>query len=185
MTEQGEDAAPGEIGVIVGRRPALTPGYYKRPDLTAQAIVDGWLHTGDLGCIDEDGFPFLVDRKKDMIISGGVNVFPKDIEESIVQHPAVRETAMFGVPDEKWGETPVAAVILHKTRVLLRRNCVHGSTSALMPRISVSARWLSCRIFRAAPREKRSSVSSVNPTGPDEMRRYRISLGQSCGFAQP
>ena len=89
------------------------PGYYKQPELTAQAIVDGWLYSGDLGYVDEDGFLYLVDRKKDLIISGGVNVFPKDIEEIIVQHPAVREAAVFGVPSEKWGETPLAAVILH------------------------------------------------------------------------
>jgi acyl-CoA synthetase (AMP-forming)/AMP-acid ligase II len=114
LNARGNDAAPGEIGEIVGRGPALMPGYYKRPDLTAQAIVDGWLHTGDLGYVDEDGFLYLVDRKKDMIISGGTNVFPKDIEEVIVQHPAVREVAVFGVPSEKWGETPLAAVILHK-----------------------------------------------------------------------
>jgi len=114
LTEQGKDAAPGEVGEIVGRGPALMPGYYKRPDLTAQAIVDGWLYTGDLGYVDEEGFLFLVDRKKDMIISGGVNVYPKDIEEVIVQHPAVREAVVFGVPDEKWGETPLAAVILRK-----------------------------------------------------------------------
>jgi acyl-CoA synthetase (AMP-forming)/AMP-acid ligase II len=112
VNEKGQDAAPGEVGEIVGRGPALMPGYYKRPDLTAQAIVDGWLHTGDLGYVDEDGFLYLVDRKKDMIISGGVNVFPNDIEQIIVQHPAVREAAVFGVPDEKWGETPLAAVIL-------------------------------------------------------------------------
>jgi acyl-CoA synthetase (AMP-forming)/AMP-acid ligase II len=111
---QGKDVPPGEIGEIVGRGPALMPGYYKRPDLTAQAIVDGWLHTGDLGYVDEDGFLYLVDRKKDMIISGGTNVFPKDIEEIIVQHPAVREAAVFGIPSEKWGETPLAAVILHQ-----------------------------------------------------------------------
>ncbi|MFZ3189748.1 MAG: AMP-binding protein [Candidatus Sulfotelmatobacter sp.] len=114
VTEQGKEAAPGEIGEIVGRGPALMPGYYKRPDLTAQAIVDGWLHTGDLGYVDEDGFLYLVDRKKDMMISGGINVYPKDIEEVIVQHPAVREVAVFGIPSDKWGETPLAAVILHQ-----------------------------------------------------------------------
>ena len=114
VNDHGKDATPGEIGEIVGRGPALMPGYYKRPDLTAQAIVDGWLHTGDLGYVDEDGFLYLVDRKKDMIISGGTNVFPKDIEEIIVQHPAVREAAVFGIPSDKWGETPLAAVILHE-----------------------------------------------------------------------
>ncbi len=112
VNDKGEDLPPGEIGEIVGRGPALMPGYYKRPDLTAQAIVNGWLHTGDLGYADEDGFLYLVDRKKDMMISGGVNVFPKDIEEIIVQHPAVREAAVFGIPSEKWGETPLAAIIL-------------------------------------------------------------------------
>jgi acyl-CoA synthetase (AMP-forming)/AMP-acid ligase II len=114
VSEQGKEATPGEIGEIVGRGPALMPGYYKRPDLTAQAIVDGWLHTGDLGYVDEDGFLYLVDRKKDMMISGGINVFPKDIEEVIVQHVAVREAAVFGIPSDKWGETPLAAVILHQ-----------------------------------------------------------------------
>ncbi len=113
VNEQDKDLAPGEIGEIIGRGPALMPGYYKRPDLTSQAIVDGWLHTGDLGYADEDGFLYLVDRKKDMIISGGTNVFPKDIEEILVQHPAVREAAVFGIPHEKWGETPLAAVVLH------------------------------------------------------------------------
>ena len=90
------------------------PGYYKQPELTAKTIIDGWLHSGDLGYIDDDGFLYLVDRQKDMIISGGVNVYPRDIEEIVVQHPAVREGAVFGVPDEKWGETPLAAVILHQ-----------------------------------------------------------------------
>jgi long-chain acyl-CoA synthetase len=114
INNRGEGAAPGEIGEIIGRGPALMPGYYRRPDLTAQVIVDGWLYTGDLGYADEDGFLYLVDRKKDLIISGGTNVFPKDIEEVVVQHPAVREVAVFGIPSEKWGETPLAAVILHQ-----------------------------------------------------------------------
>jgi long-chain acyl-CoA synthetase len=114
VDETGEETGPNEVGEICGKGPILMPGYYKRPDLTEKAIVDGWLHSGDLGYVDEDGFLYLVDRKKDMIISGGVNVYPRDIEETVVQHPAVRETAVFGVPHEKWGETPMAAVILHE-----------------------------------------------------------------------
>ena len=110
----GRDAPAGEVGEIVGRSPMLMPGYHKRPDLTALAIVDGWLHTGDMGYLDEDGYLFLVDRKKDLIISGGVNVYPKDIEEVLVTHPDVLEAAVFGVPDEKWGEAPLGAVVLRK-----------------------------------------------------------------------
>ncbi|MEM7404763.1 MAG: AMP-binding protein [Pseudomonadota bacterium] len=112
VDERGHEVAAGEIGEICGRGPLLMPGYYNRPDLTEAAVVDGWLHSGDLGYVDEDGFLYLVDRKKDMIISGGVNVYPKDIEEVIVRHPAVADVAVFGVPDERWGEVPVAAVVL-------------------------------------------------------------------------
>ena len=114
VDDEGRDLPVGEVGEIVGRGPLLMPGYYKRPDLTALAIRDGWLWSGDLGFVDIDGFLYLVDRKKDMIISGGVNVYPKDIEEVAVRHPAVREAAVFGAPDAKWGETPVAAVILRQ-----------------------------------------------------------------------
>ena len=114
MDEKGNLLPPNEVGEICGKGPILTTGYYKRPDLTESAIVDGWLHSGDMGYVDEDGFLYLVDRKKDMIISGGVNVFPRDIEEIAVQHPEVREVAVFGIPHEKWGETPLAAVILNE-----------------------------------------------------------------------
>jgi acyl-CoA synthetase (AMP-forming)/AMP-acid ligase II len=111
---EGRELPPGEVGEICGRGPILMPGYYKRPDLTRQAIRDGWLHSGDLGYMDEDGFLYLVDRKKDMIISGGVNVYPRDIEEIVVQHPAVNEAAVFGAPSDKWGEVPLAAVTLRQ-----------------------------------------------------------------------
>jgi acyl-CoA synthetase (AMP-forming)/AMP-acid ligase II len=111
---EGNTLPAGKIGEIVGRGPMMMPGYYKRPDLTAKTLVDGWLYSGDLGYVDEDGFLYLVDRKKDLIISGGVNVYPRDIEEVVVQHPAVAEAAVFGIDDEKWGETPVAAVVLRK-----------------------------------------------------------------------
>ena len=90
------------------------PGYYKRPDLTRETIRQGWIHTGDLGHVDEDGFLYLVDRKKDLIISGGVNVYPRDIEEVVARHEAVAEVAVFGVPEAQWGETPVAAVTLRE-----------------------------------------------------------------------
>lgn len=106
------ECAPGEVGEICGKSPCMMPGYYKRPDLTAKAIRDGWLYTGDAGYLDEDGYLFLVDRIKDMIITGGVNVYPFDIEKVIAAHPAVREAAVFGVADEKWGEVPVASVTL-------------------------------------------------------------------------
>ena len=112
VDDEGRDLPPGEVGEIVGRGPITMPGYYKRPDLTAEAIRGGWLHSGDLGYVDDDGFLFLVDRKKDLIISGGVNVYPRDIEELAIQHPEVADVAVFGVPDERWGEAPVAAVML-------------------------------------------------------------------------
>ncbi len=110
----GTAAAVGEPGEIVGRGPMLMSGYYNRPDLTAQAVRDGWLHTGDVGFVDADGYLHLVDRLKDMIDSGGVKVYPRDIEEIAIRHPEVREVAVFGIPDEKWGETPMAAVILER-----------------------------------------------------------------------
>ena len=113
LNTDDQECAPGEIGEICGKSPMMMPGYYKRPDLTEKAIINGWLHTGDAGYVDEEGYLFLVDRIKDMIISGGVNVYPKDIEEVVIQHPDVREVAVIGVPDEKWGEVPIAAVVLH------------------------------------------------------------------------
>jgi acyl-CoA synthetase (AMP-forming)/AMP-acid ligase II len=114
IDDGGADLPPGEIGEIIGRGAITMPGYYKRPDLTQETIRDGWIYTGDLGYVDEDGFLYLVDRKKDLIISGGVNVYPRDIEEVVAHHAAVAEVAVFGVPDEQWGETPVAAVTLRE-----------------------------------------------------------------------
>jgi len=112
LNENGDECAAGEIGEICGKGPMMMAGYYKQDELTKKTIVDGWLHTGDAGYADEEGFLYLVDRIKDMIISGGVNVYPKDIEEIVVQYPGVAEAAVFGVAHEKWGEIPVAAVTL-------------------------------------------------------------------------
>lgn len=110
VDENDAPCAPGVIGEICGRGPLLMPGYYRRPEATAEAMRGDWLHSGDLGYMDEDGFVYLVDRKKDMFTSGGVNVYPRDIEEVVARHPGVGEVAVFGAFDAKWGEAAVAAV---------------------------------------------------------------------------
>lgn len=110
--DDGDDLGPGEIGEIVGKGPILSSGYYRQPELTAEAFRDGWLYSGDLGYVDDDGFLYLAGRKKELIISGGVNVYPRDIEEIAAGHEQVVETAVFGIESDKWGETPVAAVVL-------------------------------------------------------------------------
>jgi acyl-CoA synthetase (AMP-forming)/AMP-acid ligase II len=124
LDENGRELPTGEVGEICGRGPLMMPAYYKRPDLTETTIIDGWLHSGDVGYVDDEGFLFLVDRIKDMIISGGVNVYPKDIEEIIIRHPDVTDVAVVGVPDDKWGEVPVAAVILKQSASLVSDDLV-------------------------------------------------------------
>ncbi|MEO7963899.1 MAG: class I adenylate-forming enzyme family protein, partial [Gemmatimonadaceae bacterium] len=109
---EGNAVAPGVVGEIICRSPIMMSHYHRQPELTAAALRDGWLHTGDLGMVDDEGFLHLVDRKKDMLISGGVNVYPRDIEEVAARHADVREVAVFGVSSERWGESPMAAVIL-------------------------------------------------------------------------
>jgi long-chain acyl-CoA synthetase len=106
------DAAPGELGEIVTRGPAVTPGYWGRPEETAHAIRAGWLHTGDVGRRDADGWFFIVDRIKDMIVAGGYKVWPRDVEDALFTHPAVREAAVVGAPDPYRGETVIAHVVL-------------------------------------------------------------------------
>ena len=104
VTSHGTDVAPGEVGEIICRSPANMLGYYGNDDATASALVDGWLRTGDLATVDEEGFVFVSGRSKDMIISGGLNVYPAEVERVISQHPAVAEAAVIGRPDEKWGD---------------------------------------------------------------------------------
>ena len=113
----GGDVAAGEVGELCVRAPWMMDRYWNLPELTEQTIVDGWLHFGDLGRQDEDGYVYLVDRKGDMIITGGLNVYPREVEEILYQHPAVLEAAVFGVPDEKWGEAVKAVVALRQGEI--------------------------------------------------------------------
>ena len=110
--EDGEEVKLGEIGEIVVKSQQSMIGYWNAPDLTAETIKDGWVYTRDMGYIDDLGFVYLVDRKSDMIITGGFNVYPREIEETIYEHPAVMEAAVVGTPDPKWVETIKAFVVL-------------------------------------------------------------------------
>jgi acyl-CoA synthetase (AMP-forming)/AMP-acid ligase II len=112
MDPQGAVLPVGEIGEIVVRGDLIMAGYWKMPEKSAETIVDGWLHTGDRGYIDERGYLYLKDRLREVVITGGFNVYPIDVESVLDQHPAVHESAVFGVDDEKWGEAVYAAVQL-------------------------------------------------------------------------
>ena len=109
--KKGKKLPPGEIGEIVAKGPVVMSSYWNLPEKTAEAIVDGILHTGDLGYIDEDGFFYIVDREKDMYRSGGENVYPAEIEKVLANHPKVLFVAIIGVPDDKWGETGMAFIV--------------------------------------------------------------------------
>lgn len=112
MDSDGQPLPPGEIGEIAVRGEVVMAGYWNNPEATAEAIRGGWLFTGDIGLFDEDGFLFLLDRSKDVIISGGNNVYPREVEEVLVQHPGVANAVVVGVPDPYWGEAVHAVVIL-------------------------------------------------------------------------
>lgn len=113
LDENGREVAPGVVGEIVIRGPSIMQGYWNKPAETAQALRDGWLHTGDGGYIDEEGYLFIVDRIKDMIITGGENVYSAEVEAVLARHPAIRECAVIGLPDEQWGEAVHAVIVLH------------------------------------------------------------------------
>jgi long-chain acyl-CoA synthetase len=112
VDDDGNEVPQGEIGEIVIRGHNVMKGYWNRPDATAEVMRGGWFHTGDIGRVDEDGYHYIVDRKKDLIIRGGYNVYPREIEEVLYEHPAVSEAAVVGVPDDRLGEEVGAAVAL-------------------------------------------------------------------------
>ena len=124
MSPEGELLADGERGELVVRGQCVMLGYYKDPEATAAVSEHGWHHTGDIGFRDNEGYFYIVDRKKDMIISGGFNIYSVEVERAILDHPAVQECAVIGVPDEKWGESVTAVVELKPGRVLAEQDII-------------------------------------------------------------
>jgi fatty-acyl-CoA synthase len=112
VDENDRDVAPGEVGEVVFRGNNLMKGYYKDPEATEGAMRGGWYRTGDLGRLDDEGYLYIVDRRKDMIVTGGENVYPREVEEVLYSHPKIAETAVIGVADSKWGEAIKAVVVL-------------------------------------------------------------------------
>jgi acyl-CoA synthetase (AMP-forming)/AMP-acid ligase II len=112
MSQDGAILPENTIGEVVIRGHLVMKGYWRLPEKTAETLIDGWLHTGDVGLIDERGYLFLKDRIRDVIITGGFNIYPTDVENILSQHPAVYECAVFGMSDEKWGEAVHAAIQL-------------------------------------------------------------------------
>jgi long-chain acyl-CoA synthetase len=153
VNDQGKDVPVGEIGEIIGRSEAVMKRYWRLPKETAKKLKDGWLHTGDLGKFDEGGYLYIVDRKGDMIISGGVNIYPREVEEILYQHPSVLEASVIGVPDDYWGEA-VKAIIVLKEGAESSGEEIISSVASPSPVIKSQNQWSSGRICPKAPKGK-------------------------------
>ncbi|HBR47580.1 MAG TPA: hypothetical protein DEA80_22105, partial [Afipia sp.] len=131
IDDQGTDLPPDEIGEVLLTGPSLFLGYDKNPQATAETLRDGWVHTGDLGKLDADGCLYIVGRKRDMVIRGGANIYPVEIEEVIYAHPAVTECAVIGIPDEVYGETVKAVVVIGENFQLSERELIEHCRTRL------------------------------------------------------
>jgi long-chain acyl-CoA synthetase len=173
--------AQGEIGEVVGRSGAMMVGYHNQPGKTSEAEWwspaegDRYIRTGDVGRFDEDGFLTLMDRKKDMIISGGFNIYPSDLEAEIVQHPAVVEAAVVGVPSDAWGETPVAFVALKPGQAVAPTS----SSTWVNGRVGKTQRLADLQVVDSLPR------SHIGKVLKRELRDTWQGSGQGSGQIQP
>jgi long-chain acyl-CoA synthetase len=135
--DDGTPLAVGEPGEVCVRGEVVMKGYWDRPHATAETIRDGWLRTGDIGRLDEDGFLTLLDRSKDLIISGGTNIYPREVEEALLLHPQVAEASVIGVPHAEWGERVVAYIVAHApvSEVELDAHCLENIARFKRPRL--------------------------------------------------
>ena len=180
VDDNGNDVADGERGEIVVRGPNVMKGYWNRPDATAEVMSDGWFHTGDIGKRDRDGYFWILDRKKDMIISGGENIYPAEVEDVLFQHPAVQDVAVIGVQHARWGETVRAVVVLRDGSDVTAQQIVDFTSGRLarykQPRSVVFADWLprnpTGKVVKFELRERygqpMSEADEVKPSGAKE-----------------
>lgn len=124
VDDEGRDVAPDSIGELLIKGPNITPGYWNKPEATESAFTDGWLHTGDAARQDEEGFIYIVDRWKDMYISGGENVYPAEVENVLFQLPQVADAAIIGVPNERWGEVGMAIIVRKPDQPLVEADVI-------------------------------------------------------------
>ena len=166
VDDDGNDVEQGEVGEIAIKGHNVMKGYWNKPDATEEAIVDGWFHSGDMGKVDEDGYFFIVDRKKELIIRGGYNVYPREIEEVLYEHPAVLEAAVIGVPDDSMGEEVGAAVVLKEGEDVSADELQGVRQGARSPTTSTRARSGSSTSSPRARRARSSSARSRCPRRP-------------------
>ena len=178
MDDDGHLLGPGERGEIVARGPLVMAGYYKNPQATAEAAQHGWHHTGDIGYLDDDNYLFIVDRAKDMIITGGFNVYSAEVEQVLLAHPAVQDCAVIGLPDDKWGERVTAVLQLRPGQAVTagrdpRLRQGRGSAASRPP--SRSRSGPTCPAPRSARSSRsRSRPSSFSPERPGRVPHHRV-----------
>ena len=153
VNDKGEDMPQGEVGELILKGAGVMKEYYKNPELTAEVIRNGWLYTGDLAKMDDEGFIYLVDRKKDLVISGGENIYPVEVEEIIQRHPKVRDVAVIGTPDERLGEV-VTAIIEPKSSEVLTKEEINSFCEQNLPRYKRPRRI----IFDQVPRSSTGKI---------------------------
>lgn len=152
---QGQTLPAGQVGELLMKGPTITPGYWRRPEVNQTALADGWLRTGDAAYVDEEGFYFIVDRYKDMYISGGENVYPAEVEDVIYQLPGIAEAAVIGVADERWGEVGRAFIVL-KPDALLSEDAIVEHCTRNLARYKVPR---SIRFMRELPHNATGKVT--------------------------
>lgn len=162
VDEHDRECPPEVVGEIVARGGNVMKGYWRQPEATAHALRGGWFHTGDLGFKDADGYVYIVDRKHDMIVSGGENVYPREVEEVLYQHPAVLEAAVLGVPSERWGEAVQAVVVVREGHRVneeelighVRERLAHYKAPAAVDFVEALPRNPSGKVLKTALRER-------------------------------